>query len=296
MSGQQAYIGNVFFQELSPIVQFREGMGWQVIRLFHGAKNKLATFSLPPFALDVDFELGEVDVTIRATYQVIDPIQLTWELLGNDVETTIWEHPKILNVFDQLGSLDAIIQMVGAILKSSNNDPPDNPSDLADSLTLTGALADDVQEFYTRLIQKQDVFYTSQYVLRKTMLVSPRSDQPGSEITLNHRNVLGIFSYGGLLSEEPTVVSGSIISTASVWTALQVLLTSNFITESVGLGPLLVSGQNLINISELGPGGQNLQWQKRSPQCVAMQRGMYQITQEYWGAKQFDKWKYDFIQ
>ena len=296
----QAYIGDIGLSEQPSVLQFREGAGWQRVRTWNGAKRRLNQFTLPPFAVEVDYELGAVDVTVRAVYQIVDPVALSWELHANDLELTLWEHPKFQAILDFLESDDSKAALVSAIITGRNESPPTPPSEMAaqlqESIVLTNDQSSDLQKFYVRLLCNQDTFITSQFVLRKTMLLSPQADTVDDELRRAYTNTQGIFTYNRLIAEEPTLIGGNVSSTEAVWTRLQDLLANGWTTDQpIGTGPLLVSGTNIVEVSLLGPAGLNLQWQKRTAQTQAMQRGMFQLTLEYWGAKKFDTWKYDLI-
>jgi hypothetical protein len=292
MSNRQ-YIGNVHFTEQPSSIQFREGAGWRRVRTWTGAKALLGQpgeFVLPDFACDVDVKYGPVQAEIQATYQLVDPTSFTWELIGNDYQVSIWEHPRMVTIMNALPSDDARVTLAAAILKASRQDPPTLPSKLDIGTTIVGAIKDEVKAFYTRLLLQQDSFYVSQYVLSKTILASSKSDQVStqSEFLANHTDVLSIYTYAQLLVEEPTLIKGSGATGANaVWTNV-------FSETPIPDGTLEVYGSNLINLSGLGPAGQNLLWQKRTPKVQLMQRGMWQVSQEYWGAVNFDNWKYHY--
>src|SRR5438477_12856410 len=135
MSNRQ-YIGDVHFSEQPETLQYREGQGWRRVRRFTGAKTKLGEFVLPDFACEVDVKLGSVDAEVQAVYQLIEPTTITWELIGNDHELSIWEHPKIVAIMNALPDDDTRVSLSSTILKAKVQDPPTLPTalDLSDPL------------------------------------------------------------------------------------------------------------------------------------------------------------------
>ncbi len=286
MSNQQL-IGEVILTEQPESFQYREGQGWKQVRTWTGAKAKLGQFVLPDFACDVDVRLGPVQAEVQATYQLSEPTAITWELIGNDLELSIWQHPKIVAILNALPDDDTRVALWSTLLKAKNADPVTLPSQLDLGDPLLNPYLTEIREFYTRLILFQDSFYTSQYVLSKTEIGSAQNDQVATAnvFKLDHTNVFSIFNYDQLIQEEPSLVLQSVTTTKDIWTNL-------FNSTPIG-GPIsYVAGVNLVKLSDLGPTGKNLLWQKRSPKIQMLQRGMWQVHQEYWGAEQFDKWKY----
>ncbi len=291
--GHIQLIGNVHFEEQPRAIQYREGTGWQMVRRWTGAKAVLNEFVLPNFASDVDVRLGPVQAEIQATYQLLDPTSFSWELIGNDHEVSIWEHPKFVSIMNALGEGvngdDLRVSLMATLLKAKSTDPITLPSALDLGDPFLNPYLRKIQKFYTLLVLNQDTFYTSQYVLSKTILASSSADRDvtESEFKANHRNVFSIYDYSQLLTEEPTLAQGSSVveATGTVWSSL-------FKGIPIPPGSTQTSGVNLVKFSDLGPGGQNLLWQKRTPKVQLLQRGMWQIVQEYWAAKNFDTWKY----
>jgi len=281
-----AFIGNVHFTEQEPQTQYREGQGWREVRTWTGAKQWLGEFVLPDGASDVDVKIGPVTVEIQATYQFLEPTVITWELIGNDHELSIWEHPKIVAILNALPNDDGRVALASKILEAKNQVPPTLPSVLFAGYP-NPEWVSELKQFYTKLLLNQDTFYTSQYVLSKTEIGSARNDTTSTSAVfkIDHANVFSIFRYDQLIQEEPSLNLQSIITTQDIW--------NNLFHDTPIPGPIsYVAGVNLVKLSDLGPAGKNLLWQKRTPKVQMLQRGMWQIHQEYWGAENFDKWKY----
>ncbi len=213
-------------------------------------------------------------------------MSVAWELIGNDHELSIWEHPKIVAILNALIDDDTRVSLISTLLKAKVQDPPTLPSALDLGDPLLNPYLSDIKQFYTRLILNQDTFWFSQYVLSKTEIGSAQNDQSTETVfKVDHRKVLEVFNYNQLLLEEPSLTLQSIVTTKDIWNNL-------FNNLPMGGKFTYVAGVNLVKLSDLGPAGKNLLWQKRTPKVRMLQKGMWQITQEYWGAQQFDKWKY----
>lgn len=90
------------------------------------------------------------DDTLTSSSEVVN----TWELLGNDIQKDLYEHPKSLAV------TESDLRKIRDAIANPGDTPP----------TLTG----DADTLYKLLLKGTNAYVVSQYVLRKTQTVSSR--------------------------------------------------------------------------------------------------------------------------
>lgn len=133
-------------------------------------------------------------------------VQLWWELDGNDIEKSIWEHPKVVArtkeySVSQMASLREYFETVmDGTATSSWADPlggsPENT---------------DVNSAMLLLARGVESFTVSQYVLRKSQVV-----RQGTSLKASHSNINKIFSYAALTAAEPTLASYHLVDAPGV--------------------------------------------------------------------------------
>jgi hypothetical protein len=216
---------------------------------WEGPTATLATFlaglsahGLVEYQTDTDGELTTVTVTYATTAAGVAPssdgkIEDYWELEGNDIEKSLWEHPKVVAVTGSYttGQLVTLRGQVEDILSGK-----------AGATEPSGA---DVQEMVKRLARGTEAFSKSAHVLRHTLTVTR-----ASTLYAAHTNVNKRFTYAQITTAEPTLAAAGLIA-ASGLTALV--------------------------------------WLKRTPRVRAVDSGLWELEQEYWGGDDIDTWIYD---
>jgi hypothetical protein len=284
----QQLAGNVEFTEQAARRRLRAGEGWKLIRSWRGAQTKCAAFLTNGLALGGVLSFGiELEVeesldgfaTVTAEFPVVDgtgtqpvpiaadPVSRLWKLDGNDIEITPFALPEVQTVlakFTDATTRARLIADIRALVEGQREiqDEDGNTVDLSadfiiGSITGTPGISTDDLVVLQNLIQAMasgvDAFPVSQYVLRKTETVVVSVTQAKA----NHLNVGRMLTYTTLVAMEPTLP-----------------------TDPTAL---------LIDAEGLDKG---FFWLKRRPNTDPVNRGQWQITQEYWAFKEFNRFVY----
>lgn len=191
--------------------------GAQIFRTWEGPTSGLATFisgTLPAGYSKIDIEDDSEFCEVVAQYaapgtdgiggvETDGLVQRWWELDGNDIEKSLWNHPKVLartSVYDavQMASLRAHFEEVMAGTATTSWADPDGVSTAVNTAML-------------KLAQGIEAFSVSQYVLRKTEIV-----RTGTSLAASHSNVNRIFSYAALTAAESTLAGYDLVAAAGL--------------------------------------------------------------------------------
>ncbi len=125
-----------------------------------------------------------------------------WEMEGNDLEKSLFEHPKVTAVTETMSESGVVTfrRDIEAAMAGSG------------TITVSGDLA----EFSKRMCRGTEAFSVSQYVLRRTVTV-----RTGASVAPVYSNVNRRFTYAQITSAEPTLATANLIAasglTALVW-------------------------------------------------------------------------------
>src|ERR1051325_10285282 len=245
---------------------FRSGQGWSLVRTWTGARAGADAFilsSVPALFSEITIKEEVDQCTIQATYsivrpdgspQVSDPVSVIWTMPNNDGELSIWEHPEIQDFFLSLGNDEAAAQVAIGLRQARGDNKLPSEIDWDKIGFFDADTIALLTAFYRRLLRGIESFPTSQYVLRKVETVV--SD---SQLKAAHRNVNQIYKADLLAATEPSLLTARLVDYPAL---------SN------------------------DPAAPRF-WLKRTPVVDEVDRGKFQITQEYWGVHAFDKWIYD---
>jgi hypothetical protein len=193
--------------------------GWKAsIGAFEQSSWEGPTSSLSTFIASLAGGFSEIDmvtdgelteVTVRWARESVEGIgnvnedgliEDSWGLDGNDLEKTLWEHPKVQSILLEM-SYEEIF----------------NLRQFVDEMLTNGVFAShpeaDINELIQRLVTGVDAFPVSQYVLRHTRVVTRQS-----VLAPNYANVLQIHSYSQLIAAEPTLASANLVDAAELET------------------------------------------------------------------------------
>ena len=186
--------------------------GAVIDRTWEGPTSGLATFisgTLPAGYNSINIEDDTEMCTVVAQYKDSSTdgigeasadglVQRWWELDGNDLEKSIWEHPTVTAVTSSYDTtqLAAMRAHLETILDG----------------TATSSWADaDVSAAMDRIARGVEAFSVSQYVLRKTEVV-----RAGTSLSASHSNTNKIFSYSALSSAEPSLAGYDLVAAAGL--------------------------------------------------------------------------------
>lgn len=187
--------------------------GAVVDRTWEGPKSGLVTFiasTLPAGYSRIEIDDDNDLVVLVATYPSsttdgiggTEPedglVQRWWELDGNDLEKSLWDHPKVRAHTD---GYDAT-QIIAMRAKFEEI--------LAGTATSSWLHAD-VMDAMLRIARGVESFTVSQYVLRKNEIV-----RTGTSLAASHGNVNKIFGYSALTAAEPSLAGYDLVAAASL--------------------------------------------------------------------------------
>ena len=172
------YTGTIGPTELQPEMRYTPIRGWQTVRIWRGSPE--AILGLVPYvayaAINIEVVPDPPYTQLRVTYGLLDdgsqpsdPNHVTslWTLQGNDLEKSLWEHPKVVAVLDAMddAGLAQFRQDIAAALEKHT---PPSLASFSSNATLVA--------FYRELLRGTESFNVSQYVLRHTQTVPPNSN------------------------------------------------------------------------------------------------------------------------
>lgn len=187
--------------------------GAVVDRTWEGPKVGLATFiasTLPAGYSRIEIEDDDDLVVLVATYPSsttdgiggTEPedglVQRWWELDGNDLEKSLWDHPKVRAYTDDydVAEIAAMRAKYEEIMAG----------------TATSSWTDaDVAIAMEKIAKGIEAYTVSQYVLRKTEIV-----RTGASLAASHANVNKIFGYSALTAAEPSLAGYDLVAAASL--------------------------------------------------------------------------------
>jgi len=283
----QQLAGNLEMTEQSTRRRFRMGMGWTLVRSWRGAKSKCAAFltagvqagGVLAYATDLEVQedldgmaivsadFAVVDGTgSQPTPTAADPISRVWKLDGNDIEITPFALPEVQRVlakFTQATTRALLIADIRALVDGQRTTTDENGDTVTlDSDYIIGSITGTqginfadltvLQNLIDAMASGVDSFPVSQYVLRKTETVAVSV----TTARASHDRVGKMLTYQTLNTLEPTLANDP--------TAL------------------------LIDAS----GIKDFFYLKRRPLTDPVNRGQWQIVQEYWAFEAFNKFVY----
>lgn len=204
--------GTSVFLEQPTRYGWRQNGGAFQERSWEGPKSGLVSFlgsSLPQgyseYVVDEDGDL----VTVRAIYTADIPerignpsddglIERNWELDGDDLETTLWAHPKMVaaTAGDTVTESIQLRVLVDKILSGEVAEIPGTT---------------DIDEMVKRLAAGTESYLESKYVLRKVETV-----RKNSSIRPSFANVNRVFNYATLISAEPSLSYQNLIQASGL--------------------------------------------------------------------------------
>lgn len=204
------------------VIELKGRSGWRQTggafqeRVWEVPTGRLAFFqsqTLPTGYTDISYEQDEDLTIVRAVFsaatadQIGNPaddglIERHWELDGDDLETSLWAHPKIVAATAGDTTLESA-QLRSLIEKILSGEVTEIPG------------TTDIDELVKRLAKGIEVFQESKFVLRKVETV-----RKGTSIRPSFANLNRSFGYTALLAAEPSLASENIIQ-ASGLTALK---------------------------------------------------------------------------
>lgn len=205
--------GTSDFEELAGSKRgFRNGRPFRE-RRWEGPVDGVNAFvgtSMPGGWTEWDSEENGDLAIVSAIYQTPDSaptgdeglVLRTWELDGNDLEQSLWNHPEVVEWMTGF-STSEILDTRRIIERVVNGDQP---------LELPAPGSEDpFDRLIDRLIRGTESLTVAQYVLRKIELVVI-----GSSIVASHANVNKQFTYAQLTSAEPSLVSQNLVAASGL--------------------------------------------------------------------------------
>ncbi len=222
------------YQSTYPILSAL-ALGFQVSS--PGARQSITRVDGPIWRLVVIFDFLNDGVSVEV------PIN-TWELLGNDVQKDLYEHPTTLALgIDTISAVKVAVQSVNS--SSPGQEQSAKTTAVENLRSVAGANADVAEELFNLIIKGTTHYSVSEFVLRHTQTVSNTYQ---TQFALN--NIEYIYTTDQLQSEAeiPSTIVFDIASIAEP-------------SEKTGY----LWG-----------------WLKRSPQISVVAGAKIQVTQEYW--------------
>ena len=210
--------GDSGFLEQPEQRQWDAASGALRIRRWEGPTSGLQDFilyTLPGawhrFEIDDDGELA----TIVAYYAVAGTdgvgsvsedglVTRWWELDGNDLEKSLWAHPKMRarTKLYSVAQMGALRQHLEDILDGTATGPFVDPIDSGNT---------DAEELVFLMSTGVEAFTVSQFVLRKTEVV-----RSGTTLRPVHANANKIFSYAALIDAEPSLADYDLVKASDL--------------------------------------------------------------------------------
>lgn len=202
-----------------------------------GAKQNITRVDGPIWKLVVIFDFLNDGVSVEV------PIN-TWELLGNDVQKDLYEHPTTLALgINTISAVKVAVQSVSS--SSPGQEQAAKTTAVANLRAVAGPNADVAEELFNLIIKGTTHFYVSEFVLRHTQTVSN---------TYQTQFALNDIEY--------------------IYTTDQLQLEAAIPTNIVF---------DIASIAEpAAKDGYLWGWLKRSPQISIVAGAKVQVTQEYW--------------
>lgn len=216
MSG---FYGHDGYAELSPIRNWDPRTGWSIVRRWRGKPDQIETLSLGLINNGIRFEIEEERSPggyriLRATYgldQSQDPnvaLSDLWDLVGNDIEKSIWTTYLVRNelkkLFDlnDVGKLGYLARFRADIEALVRGEAITFKADTGEEITLTmdswftsmsnlntsrswGLDLDVFKKLIMSLSTGVESFYMSQWVLRHRVLIARNSTIKPSTVNID---------------------------------------------------------------------------------------------------------------
>lgn len=171
-----------------------------------------------------------------------DDALITWEMIGNDLQKDIYEHPNAL------ACDEGDIRKIRNAMNSSNSETsPAFTGGTTGSLAQIEARRLAAISLYLLVLKGTTAYLTSQYVLRKTEVVST-----GRQIALGYQNVNRIWSSASINNAEGTP------------------------------SPIDLSIAQIEAIKPQDQNGYAWGWLKKNPTLQQISGGKWQLTKEWW--------------
>lgn len=274
------YAGAVDFVEQPSRRRFRSGDGWSRVRIWRGATTKLDDF-LNSRTLDGSsnveaLEDGDGFSVVTADFAVesgtgqgssnlVDPVSRTWTLQGNDVEVTPFALPKVQAELKKIGDITVRAQVIADIQTLVRGDRTIeivDPNGKVTTVVLTvdlilGALSGFSGINIDLMRGLIEAMASGVEAFPVSQYVLRKTETVIATVTgmkAQHLYVGKMLTYSQLTSHEPTLDAALLIEPAE--------LKDDF-------------------------------WLKRSPTVDQVNRGQFQITQEYWAFKDFNSFVYE---
>ena len=180
---------------------------------------------------------------------------LEWELLGNDVEKSVYEHPNALALGDKMLTAIkiAIKEIEDASVLDSSTVYATNETNLTAIATLIGVSSANALSLFRLIVKGTTAFVLSQYVLRRTQTVSSRA-----QLQYSYANVEKIHT------------------AAQVWADSTMPEPVRFVISTM--------------TAPTAQAGYTWGWLKKTPTLTQAAANKFQSTQEWW----LDQWS-DFL-
>ncbi|MEW6160153.1 MAG: hypothetical protein AB1813_22200 [Verrucomicrobiota bacterium] len=243
--------------ELSPRRVWSRTEGWQTVRAWEGTREAVqgliaqlqSTNGADRIDIFPDGPVARLEAYISSEDAGANETSTdTWELLGNDIQKNLTEHIK-LQVYSEtiLASITAGAREVQSAEASKVESTRNTVITQIQALcTAEGKDSADAVAFLKALLKGHDAFGVSQYVLRKSSLVSSR------------------------------------YSTKIAFTGIQRLWTAAQLESTESVPANLLFTISSIEPPETVQAGYLWSWLKRTPTVAAVGRHKLQITQEWW--------------
>lgn len=204
--------GSSAFLEQAPRWGWRQNGGAFKERAWEGPASGLTSFlsaSLPQGYSEYSVEDEGDLVIVRAVYTADIPERIgnpsddglldrSWELEGDDLEMSLWGHPKIIaaTAGDTTSEAVALRVLVDKLLTGEVTEIPGTT---------------DLDELVKRLANGTESYLESRFVLRKVETV-----RKNSSIRPSFTNVNRVFTYAALLSSEPSLSYENLIQASGL--------------------------------------------------------------------------------
>lgn len=268
-------IGTLTFTEMAPRRRYSATNGWSVSRRWNGHKDNLDAFlqaNLPSGFLEYSIEIEGKIAIVEASYgassatdvggggssALPDPIQEQWSMAGTMQEISLWQHPDVLAQYMQLISAER-----STLVKKINDGLAESKA--ISDLELWQGQSTPWPPIRTSIPTKLEAPGMSPFQSLYERLMAGIETMPRSMYTLRKTQTVGNYSQ----------LKASHAKVNHILTYAQLRQI-----EPNWQVALLVDSQNLTKYV----------WLKLAPNIDPVDKGAFQITQEYVGFKNYDKW------
>lgn len=246
-------VGEGIIERLGPITWSRSN-GYVTTRVFEGSHFAIDSL-IPQLVVSAgadSFSIDRDDATSICTavfaYEGPGASEVpvdTWEILGNDLQKDIWEHP---NVLGYSSAMVAVLRKEVELVQSGSSTYDESVAAINTQIAFEGITAPTSTQIITlfdQILKGLESFVVDQYVLRKSQLITSRYTATIARVGIN-----------------------------KIWTTAQVQAAESM--------PTFISNELNQLVAPTARTGYLWGWLKKSPTVTQVAGNKFQVAQEWW--------------